>query len=92
MTALPPASKRMEGEPLTEEYNWECSVWARGLTEANLRSMASDFKMGNHTPENRDAYYEFKRREENGLLANSESAGSAPKNRRLKRGRTSRYK
>lgn len=91
MTAkLPAPSTIFEGEPTGVEYRLQCTEWARGLSESNLRSLASDYKLGNYTPDNRDAYYEFKRREEKGLLSDDtiKHAGRIPKNaRKLRKGR-----
>ncbi|WNO27835.1 hypothetical protein SEA_HUWBERT_84 [Microbacterium phage Huwbert] len=64
------------------EYAHMCDVWARGLTEQNLRSLASDYL---RTPEQErtddmiDAYAEFKRREERGLLSDSVKSKSPGK-------------
>lgn len=67
--------------------------WARGLSEANLRSLTSDYMRtaeGKRTDDMIDAYNEYKRREELGLLKEEKSQGMTLKSPRRARGNHSR--
>lgn len=64
------------------EYDHMCDVWARGLTEGNLRSLAADYirtSEQNRTDDMIDAYNEFRRREAAGLLSEQKSRGKSLK-------------
>jgi hypothetical protein len=67
------------------EYDHMCDVWARSLTESNLRSLASDYlrtSEQNRTDDMIDAYNEFKRREKAGQLSDSKTASQSQKSRK----------
>ncbi|MEG2887281.1 MAG: hypothetical protein RR853_09170 [Aurantimicrobium sp.] len=73
------------------EYDHMCDVWARSLTESNLRSLASDCM---RTPEDQrtddmmDALREFKRREAAGLLSDSDKSKTPVKSLKTRNKRT----
>ncbi|AVR56956.1 hypothetical protein PBI_TRISCUIT_83 [Microbacterium phage Triscuit] len=73
------------------DYAIMCDVWARGLTEQNLRSLASDYL---RTPEQErtddmiDAYAEFKRRESRGLLSDQRETKTPVKSSKTRNKRT----
>lgn len=67
------------------EYDHMCDVWARGLSEVNLRSLASDYLRTaeqNRTDDMIDAYHEFRRREAAGQLSEQKSQDKSPKTRK----------
>lgn len=44
------------------DYDEQCRIWARGLTEYQLRALASDYLRGNHDDDCKHAYDEYLRR------------------------------
>lgn len=74
---------RRELSPL--EYDHMCDVWARGLSETNLRSLAADYMrtpVQNRTDDMIDAYNEFRRREAAGQLSEQKSQEKSLKTRK----------
>ena len=75
-------------ELLPGEYDHMCDVWARGLSEINLRSLAADYMRTseqNRTDDMIDAYNEFRRREAAGQLSEQRFQD---KSLRTRKGRT----
>lgn len=72
-------------ELLPHEYDHMCDVWARGLSEMNLRSLAADYMQTaeqNRTDDMIDAYNEFRRREAAGQLREQKSQEKSLKSRK----------
>lgn len=65
------SAERPELTPI--EYDLACSEWARGLSETNLRSLASDYMRGVRDESTEDAYEEYQRRERLGMLSEQKS-------------------
>lgn len=54
-----PMRTNPEAEP---SYDEQCRIWARGLTEYQLRQLASDYLRGERDDDCRHAYEEYQRR------------------------------
>lgn len=86
-----PAPSYAESAPMP--YDALSDRWARGLSEANLRSLTSDYLMTpeqNRTDDMCDAYNEFLRREAAGLLRDDKSLEMTPRTRKSRKGNRSR--
>lgn len=67
-----------------EAYYRDRLVWRQGLSDVNVRAMASDYRLGKITEENYDAYQEFLAR---GLDKQDQSRRESMKNHKPKRRR-----
>jgi len=78
-----PAPSRDTAPPMP--YDTASDQWARRLTEANLRSLTSDYLMPpeqSRTDDMIDAHTEFLRRESLGLLHDDKSLEMTPRAKR----------
>ena len=73
-----------------EQYHTARLVWRSSLTDAIVRSMAADYRMGKHTEDNFDAMQEFEARNLKAQQTTNPNARWSKKKTPSRRGRKNR--